>query len=151
LNHPRTFVAAFLTLIFVATSAIAAINVIVDPFWHFDLVEIPGFNAQKTQFPTFARSAKVGIVCRRQPTTVMLGASRVEVGMDPTHPALRSVPGRTYNLAPAGSGLHELDLNNAESSTCFTSTQARAARSGFPYVQCQSRGGGVWYRGFSLR
>ena len=30
--------------------------------------------------------------------------------MDPTHPALHSASGPTYNLALAGSGLHELDL-----------------------------------------
>jgi hypothetical protein len=110
LSRPRAFVAVFLTLIFVSATAMVAINVIVDPFRRFDVVDIPGFNAQKTQFPTYARLAKAGVVCRLQPTTVILGTSRVEVGMDPTHPALQSFPGRAYNLALAGSGLHELDL-----------------------------------------
>lgn len=110
MNHPRTFVAVFLASIFAATTTIAAVNVIVDPFWRFDLVEIPGFNAQKTQFPAFARLAKAGMVCRLQPATVILGTSRVEVGLDPSHPALRSAAGGAYNLALAGSGLHELDL-----------------------------------------
>ena len=49
MNHPRTFVAAFLALMFVTTFSTAAINVIVDPFWRFAVVKIPGFNAQKTE------------------------------------------------------------------------------------------------------
>ena len=110
MNDPRTFVALFLASILMATTAIAVINVFVDPFWRFDLVEIPKFNAQKTQFPASARLAKAGMICRLQPSTVILGTSRVEVGLDPTHPALRSAHGLAYNLALAGSGLHELDL-----------------------------------------
>jgi hypothetical protein len=89
-------------------AAMVATNIVVDPFWRFGLVEIPRFNAQKTEFPAFARLGKAGMICPLQPTSVILGTSRVEVGIDPTHPAL--LPGLAYNLALAGSGLHELDL-----------------------------------------
>jgi hypothetical protein len=52
-NHPRTFVAAFLALMFVMTLMAAAINVIVDPFWRFAVVKIPGFNAAENGVSRF--------------------------------------------------------------------------------------------------
>lgn len=109
-NHPRSFIVTFLALTLGAMVVVAAINIIVDPFWRFDLVNIPGFNAQRAAFPTHARLAKAGVMCRLQPTTVAIGTSRVEVGIDPTHPGFGDVRGSVYNLALAGAGLHELDL-----------------------------------------
>jgi len=110
MNRPRAFVAVFLALPLLATTAMVAISIVVDPFWRFDLINIPGFNAQKTQFHFRVRMSKAGVVCREQPKAAILGTSRVEVGMDPTHPALHEASGPAYNLAMDGSGLHELDL-----------------------------------------
>ncbi len=53
---------------------------------------------------------KAEIVCRMQPASVIMGTSRAEVGLDPRHPGWDKFPGRTYNLALAGSGLKELEL-----------------------------------------
>lgn len=110
LNRPRSFIVAYLTLIFLAMAGMAAINIVVDPFWRFDLISIPGFNAQKVEFASNLRMAKPGVVCRLQPITVVMGTSRAEVGINPTHPALRDVPGPVYNLSLSGAGLNELDM-----------------------------------------
>jgi tetratricopeptide (TPR) repeat protein len=93
-----------------AVLAIPVANVVVDPFYRFDLVRIDGFNVQKPQFAAQARLAKAGVVCRLQPASVVMGTSRVEVGIDPSHPGWGRTPGPTYNLALAGSGLKELSL-----------------------------------------
>src|SRR6185295_18889881 len=110
INRPRRFIASFVGVIAIAMAAMAGVNAVVDPFWRFDLVNIPGFNAQRPQVSSNIRMSKAGIVCRLQPTTVILGTSRVEVGMNPAHPAFSGAGERAYNLALAGSGLHELDL-----------------------------------------
>ena len=54
--------------------------------------------------------SKAGVVCRLQPTQVVLGTSRAEVGLDPKHPGWASESGPVYNLALSGIGLKELSL-----------------------------------------
>jgi hypothetical protein len=110
LNHPRTFVTAFLGLLVLATAAMVAINVVVDPFWRFDLVTLRGINGQRPVFSSFARSGKAGEVCRIRPAQVAIGTSRIEVGIDPQHPGWSDEPGPVYNLGLAGIGLKELSL-----------------------------------------
>jgi tetratricopeptide (TPR) repeat protein len=102
----KGFLAAFLGLILSAFLAMAAVSVVVDPYWRFDLVNVEGFNAQRLL--ANSRIAKPGVLCRLNPTQVILGTSRAEVGLDPTHPAFSDIPGPVYNAALAGSGLHEI-------------------------------------------
>ena len=109
-NSPRRFIVAFVGLTAAVFAAMALFNIIVDPFWRFDLVRIPGFNAQKNQFPAYERLAKAGVICRLQPATIVLGTSRVEVGINPQSPAFSVLPGPVYNLGMAGAGLYELDV-----------------------------------------
>jgi len=109
-NNPKGFIVSLLACFFLAASAIPLANIVVDPFFRFDLMAIEGFNAQKTQFASQARLAKPGVVCRLQPGSVILGTSRAEVGIDPRHPGWNANYGPVYNLALAGSGLRELYL-----------------------------------------
>ena len=106
--NPKGFAAGFLGLIALTAIGTAAVNIVVDPYWRFDLVSIEGFNAQ--HYAANSRLGKAGALCRIKPTQVLLGTSRVEVGIDPTHPGFADLPGPIYNAALAGSGLHELDL-----------------------------------------
>lgn len=110
MNHPRTFFTAFLGLLVLATAAMVAINVVVDPFWRFDLVTLRGINGQRPVFSSFARSGKAGEVCRIRPAQVAIGTSRIEVGIDPQHPGWSDEPGPVYNLGLSGIGLKELSL-----------------------------------------
>ena len=109
-NNPKSFLLSLLACFFLAAGAIPLANIVVDPFFRFDLIAVEGFNAQKTQFASQARLAKPGVVCRLQPGSVILGTSRVEVGINPRHPGWNSSYGPVYNLALAGSGLKELYL-----------------------------------------
>jgi tetratricopeptide (TPR) repeat protein len=90
--------------------AVVSLNVVVDPFRFWDLITIPRINGQRTEFSTSARMAKAQVVCHTQPASVIMGTSRAEVGLDPTHPGWSKFPGRTYDLALAGSGIKELEL-----------------------------------------
>ena len=98
-NNPKAFFCGFIGAVVLAATILMGVNVVVDPFYRFDLVSIPGFNKQKPQFPTYARLAKPGVVCRLKPASVLLGTSRVEVGLDPKHPALQTCFRPSYNLA----------------------------------------------------
>ncbi len=106
----RRFLVAFAITISSSFAAVPATNIIVDPFWRFNLVTIPGMNEQRPVFSSFARMGKAGVVCRLQPTQVVMGTSRVEVGIDPKHPGWGSEPGPVYNLGLSGIGLQELSL-----------------------------------------
>src|SRR5260221_7358528 len=109
-DNPRAFLRAFLAVALATVPGIVGFNLVIDPFWRFDLVSISGINTQRGQFAPWARLAKAGVVCRMQPTSLVMGTSRVEVGLDPHHPGWQSIPGPTYNLGLAGTGLEEIYL-----------------------------------------
>jgi hypothetical protein len=109
-SGPKSFIAYLLAGFLSLAYAIPLANIVIDPFYRFDLVSIEGFNAQKPQFAGQARLAKPGVVCRLQPGSLVLGTSRVEVGINPRHPGWNPAYGPVYNLGLAGSGLRELYL-----------------------------------------
>ena len=100
------FLAAFLALVLAPFIGMVGVNVIVDPYWRFDIISIEGLNAQRPA--ANSRLGKAGALCRVQPRQAVFGTSRVDVGIDPRHPGFRDLPGPVYNAALAGSGLHEL-------------------------------------------
>jgi len=91
-------------------AAVVATNVIIDPFMFWRLVTIPGINSERPEFASWTRMAKAEAVCRLQPSSVIMGSSRTEVGLDPHDPAWRQFPGKTYDVGLSGVGLGELDL-----------------------------------------
>jgi hypothetical protein len=106
MSSPTGFLAAFLALALAPVIGMVGVNVIVDPYWRFDVVSIEGLNAQRPA--ANSRLGKAGALCRIQPRQAVFGTSRVDVGIDPRHPRFRDLPGPIYNAALAGSGLHEL-------------------------------------------
>jgi len=127
----KGFVIALIVCALLAPFAIPLANIVVDPFDRFGWVSIEGFNAQKPQFAPQERLAKPGVVCGMKPSSVVLGTSRVEVGIDPRHPGWGSA-GSTYNLAMAGSGLKELDLTLRH--TAHASPRLRLALVGLDFL-----------------
>jgi len=106
----RGFLLAFVATIVVGVAAIPAFNIVIDPFWRFDLVTLRGINGQRPVFSSFARSGKAGIVCRLRPAQVAMGTSRVEVGIDPKHPGWANEPGPVLQSRFGGYGLEGLSL-----------------------------------------
>lgn len=110
-QSPRRFLQAFAAVIVSGLVTMVAINIVIDPFWRFDLVTVAGINEQRPLFANFLRMSKAGVVCRLKPAQIAIGTSRLEIGMDPNHPAWATAPGPVYNYALGGLGLRELSLS----------------------------------------
>lgn len=84
--------------------AVATINLVVDPYGIFRLVDHPGFNSIKPTAASHGAMSKAYQVLRVQPKTLILGNSRAEVGLDPNHPAWPQNARPVYNAALPGTG-----------------------------------------------
>ena len=84
---------------------VGSFNLVSDPFDLWSMPRIAGLNDQKPgESDDDMRAKAVGIV-RVQPRTVLLGTSRVDLGLDPAHPALQPL-GPVYNAAVVGGNMH---------------------------------------------
>ena len=63
-------------------------NRLIDPYALYGGPIIEGLNANKPAFSSHAYMSKATAVTGAPPTTIFLGSSRGERGMDPHHPAL---------------------------------------------------------------
>lgn len=62
---------------------VAGLNAAVDPFFVFGTPLIPGFNQYKPATQGREVLAKLALLPRMQPRTVLIGTSKVQVGLDP--------------------------------------------------------------------
>jgi len=81
-----------------------ALNVLIDPYRLYRLFEIPGMNELKPRAQQRAALTKAFGIAAVQPTNLVLGNSRAEMGFDPSS-AYWSNPGPTYNAAIEASSL----------------------------------------------
>lgn len=82
-------------------------NVIVDPEGRFSLVDIPGFNHEKTEaMESGGRAVKSRALEQGHYDTLILGSSRVENGISPRHVALETR--RVYNAGLSSTNLYEI-------------------------------------------
>ncbi len=97
----KKYVILFFSCLLAAMIIVAAFDRVVDPFWYFRDISIPGFNQVKTKFRRYERHVKPEILVREQPDAVIFGSSYSEIGFDPDH--LASVTNESaYNFALAG-------------------------------------------------
>lgn len=101
----RRYTLMLFLLIAFALAAVAGFNRVVDPFWYYRDIEIPGFNAVKPRFARFERQVKPALLAREQPEAIVLGSSFAGIGFDPLDAALTDNGRlRGYNFAFAGTG-----------------------------------------------
>lgn len=82
-------------------------NLIVDPEGRFSLVDISGFNHEKTEaMETGGRAVKALALQQRDNNAVILGSSRSENGLDPRYPAFGAL--RVYNASLEDTNLYEI-------------------------------------------
>lgn len=79
-------------------------NWIIDPYKIWDVPEIPGVNTSRGLVQTHQRIQKTIGLSRHQGNTFILGTSRSNNGLDPTHPALG---GKAVNMAISGQPYRE--------------------------------------------
>ena len=99
----KRYVLIFILVLAALIGGVSLFNRVVDPFWYYRDLSIPGFNAIKTKFRYYERSVKPSIVQREQPASLILGSSYSEIGLNPLHPALTAA-GKSYNFALVGAG-----------------------------------------------
>ena len=88
---------------------VAAINVAVDPFFVFGTPLISGFNKFKPATQGREALAKAALVMGAQPRTLLVGASKVQVGLDPESPIWDSTDRPVFNAGiPGGLSLATL-------------------------------------------
>jgi len=76
---------------------------VVDPYGLYRWVTQPGFNSVKPGLERLQTEIKLSHARAMQPDLVLLGNSRVEIGLDPQAPALQGR--QAYNLGIPGTGL----------------------------------------------
>lgn len=102
-DYLKVLVFGFLTLFFL----VVGFNDFMDPFGIFNAPKIEGINANKpASGKSRARLAKAHQVRQLKPTTIILGSSRSDVGLDPTHPGWRNE--KVYDLSINGSNMYEM-------------------------------------------
>jgi hypothetical protein len=79
--------------------------VVVDPYRLFRLVDIVGFNAVKPRPDHYQSEIKLAGARALRPALVLMGNSRVDVGIDPDSENLRAASRTAYNLAIPGTGV----------------------------------------------
>lgn len=95
--------------VFAASTALGVglFNAIIDPYGLVNSPEVSGINRFKPEQITRVRMFKAAAVSRIQPRSLLMGSSRADIGLDPSHPALATV-GPGYNLGLSGANMHEV-------------------------------------------
>lgn len=101
-EYLRWFVGALLVLVVGCT----ALTVIVDPYRTFGTPPIAGWTELKPRIYQEAGLAKTYQLDRTCPRTLLLGNSRVEIGIDPLSPMWPGNARPVFDAAWAGKGLH---------------------------------------------
>ena len=83
---------------------VAVINSLIDPFNRFELWSCRGINLMKPAAIRHVKMAKAYQVERVQPRTLLLGNSRIDIGMNPESPELESSRMPAYNMGQPGGG-----------------------------------------------
>ena len=88
--------------------ALAAVIVLVDPYYVFGTPDIPGINVVRPRYENLLPAAKPYQVRRIRPDAVILGSSRAETGLDPRHPGWTGK--NVFNFGLPGATSYEVML-----------------------------------------
>jgi hypothetical protein len=86
-------------------SAVVVVNLVVDPYGLFRIVDVVGLNSVKSQASERGPLFKHTAAERMHPTSLVLGNSRAEIGFDPESPAWPAWARPAFNLALPGAGI----------------------------------------------
>jgi len=103
----RKFLRVYALLFTLSMATTGMINLCVDPFCLFHMVEVPVINGNRPAFFRSLRMAKAHAVRVLRPEGIILGTSRAETGLDPDHPGWDPQASPRYNLALSGCRIFE--------------------------------------------
>src|SRR5258705_4944852 len=98
----RHFARSWLITSVLIAAAVASINAAVDPYLLFNMPRLAGFNDKKPSVESQERLMKAYEVVRAAPNGLILGTSRVAIGLDTAHAAWPAKARPVYNLGVAG-------------------------------------------------
>ena len=83
----------------------AVVNAIVDPYLRLEWFRVEGINATRPMAVGQVRMVKAYQVLRQNPTTIVLGNSRVDLGIDPASEFWPEEMQPVYNAGKPGGGM----------------------------------------------
>jgi len=86
---------------------VLAVNLIVDPYGLFQLVQVEGVNSPKPKMERHEKLLKAYLLPKIKPQTIIMGTSRADFGIDPNNGVLKDY-GPGLNVALAGADLYVL-------------------------------------------
>lgn len=97
---PKRYTLSLLAIFLPMLTVVPAINWIVDPFWYFRNIEVPGFNLVKPSSHPYERLVKSALIPKLHPEAIILGSSFAEIGLPVTHPGFTNDGKfKSYNLS----------------------------------------------------
>jgi hypothetical protein len=103
------FCILWLATLVVVLAAMGAFDAAVDPYCVFGTQRIQGFNARKSHAATHQMMAKAYAEARLRPVTLLLGSSRVDIGLDPQSSAFPPAMRPVFNYG-VGGAVYAVDL-----------------------------------------
>jgi hypothetical protein len=101
-----TFISVWVRACLTIVACLSVLNLLVDPYLLFDVPRVAGFNARKSAAAKQERMMKAYDVVRYRPKSIILGSSRVDIGLDARHFAWPEELRPTYNLGLGGADLY---------------------------------------------
>ncbi len=109
-NHPyaRCYIVTFCVTVLAVLSTVFALNLTVDPYRMFEIIDGKGFNHYKPAIYNRVRLLKAYEIRRLQPDSILLGTSRCHIGFRPDNPFWKAAAQRPYNAAFDGATTKEM-------------------------------------------
>jgi len=92
------FIRGWLITTLLITAMVVSVNAAIDPYLLFNMPRVRWFNDRKPGFEHQERLMKAYEVVRAAPNGLILGTSRVAIGLDPAHAAWPAKARPVYNL-----------------------------------------------------
>ena len=105
MQQASRYLSAWIWSTFALLLTIALVNVVIDPYGLFHVVDAPGVNRIKSQASERGLLFKRAGVERMRPNALVLGNSRAEIGFDPESAVWPASVRPAYNLGIPGSGI----------------------------------------------
>lgn len=108
IDNLNRYLLVLVSATFVLLVAVGVFNAVVDPYAMYRFYERDGFNVSKPAIHQRVRLLKAYDVRRLKPQSIVLGTSRVHLGISPRHRGWASLYPHRYNLAFDGATTKEM-------------------------------------------
>lgn len=104
---PRRYIFAFILAFLGFSTITVSINYLVDPYLMMGTKRWQGFNLHKIKIGKHLKMSKAYHPNFGEWDTLLVGNSRIEMGLDPNHACFRKSANKVYNLGLPGAGVRQ--------------------------------------------